>query len=167
MPVKVLLVDDHPLIRETVTDLLEACDDLRVVGQCADGSEVPAAVAQLRPNVVLMDLHMPVDGLTAARAVRAHHPDVRIVILSGGLSAAAAHEARAVGVAGYRLKDEDPDELPGHVRTVAAGGTAWAPRVLQLLTDETGPTPRATGTPPTTGTPPHIEGLPNRLRPPM
>src|SRR3954454_11540691 len=158
MPVKVLVVDDHPLIRETVTDLLEACDDLRVVGHCADGSEVPAAVAQLRPDVVLMDLHMPVDGLTAARAVHASHPDVRILILSGGLSAAAAHEARAVGVAGYQLKDEDPEKLPAHVRAVAAGGTAWAPRVLQLLTDEAGPMP------PTTGTPPHIEGCPNRLR---
>ncbi|MBJ7451465.1 MAG: response regulator transcription factor, partial [Blastococcus sp.] len=132
MPVKVLVVDDHPLVRETVTELLEACDDLRVVGQCADGSEVPAAVAQLRPDVVLMDLQMPVDGLTAARAVRASHPGVRILILSGRLSAAAAHEARAVGVAGYRLKDEDPGELPLHVRTVAAGDTAWALRVLQL-----------------------------------
>lgn len=160
MPVKVLIVDDHALIRETVTDLLGAYDDLLVVGQCADGSEVPAAVAQLCPDVVLMDLQMPVDGLTAARAVRATHPDVRILILSGGLSAAAAHEARAVGVAGYQLKDEPPDELPMHVRAVAAGGTAWATRVLQLLTDQTGPTP------PTTGTPPHIEGLPNRLRPP-
>lgn len=160
MPVKVLVVDDHPLIRDTITDLLEACDDLRVVGQCADGSEVPAAVAQLRPDVVLMDLQMPVDGLTAARAVRASHPGVRILILSGGLSAASAHEARAVGVAGYRLKDEDPDELPLHVRTVAAGGIAWAPRVMQLLT-EAGPTP-----PTTTGTPPHIEGLPTRLRQP-
>ena len=134
MPVTVLVVDDHPLIRETVTDLLETCDDLRVVGQCADGSEVPAAVAQLRPDVVLMDLQMPVDGLTAARAVRASHPGVRILILSGCLSAAAALEARAVGVAGYRLKDEDPGELPLHVRTVAAGDTAWAPRVQQLLT---------------------------------
>ena len=134
MPVKVLVVDDHPLIREAVTDLLEACDDLRVVGQCADGSEVPAAVGLLRPDVVLMDLQMPVDGLTAARAVRGSHPGVRILILSGGLSAASAREARAVGVAGYRLKDEDPSELPLHVRTVAAGDTAWAPRVLQLLT---------------------------------
>jgi DNA-binding NarL/FixJ family response regulator len=160
MPVTVLVVDDHPLIRETVTNLLEACDDLRVVGQCADGSEVPAAVSQLRPDVVLMDLQMPVDGLTAARAVRASHPDVRILILSGGLSAAAAHEARAVGVAGYRLKDEPPDELPVHVRAVAAGGTAWATRVLQLLTGA------GLAPPSTTGTPPHIEGLPNRLRPP-
>ena len=158
MPVKVLVVDDHPLIRETVTDLLEACDDLRVVGQCADGSEVPAAVALLRPDVVLMDLQMPVDGLTAARAVRASHPDVRILILSGGLSAVAAHEARAVGVAGYQLKDDPPDELPQHVRAVAAGGSAWATRVLLLLTDETGSTPP--------GTAPHIEGLPDRLRPP-
>ena len=142
MPVKVLVVDDHPLVRETVTELLEACDDLRVVGQCADGSEVPAAVAQLRPDVVLMDLQMPVDGLTAARAVRASHPGVRILILSGGLSVAAAKEARAVGVAGYQLKDEDPEKLPADVRAVAAGGTAWAPRVLQLLTDDAGRTSR-------------------------
>jgi DNA-binding NarL/FixJ family response regulator len=132
--IRVVVVDDHPLVRDSLTDLLEATGDITVVDQCADGSEVAATVAQTSPDVLLLDLQMTtMDGLTAARGVRSTHPAVRIIFLTGGLSPASAREARAIGAAGYLLKDDDPGDLPGHVRDVAAGGSAWHPRAVALL----------------------------------
>ena len=126
MPIRVLVVDDHALIRMALIDLLSAAPDIQVAGECSDGSQVAGAVATTSPDVVLMDLQMPyVDGLEAARELRARAPGVRVVILSGGLTAARAREAKAAGVAGFLLKDGDPDELADQVRGVAAGGTAW------------------------------------------
>src|SRR3712207_4792682 len=134
MPIRVLVVDDHQLIRDALTTLFVATDDIEAVGQRADGSEVVAAAGRTRPDVVLMDLQMPrMDGLTAARAVLEEGPPVRIVILTGGLTAASAREAWMLGVSGYLLKDDDPAALPDHVRTVAAGGTAWHPLASALL----------------------------------
>jgi DNA-binding NarL/FixJ family response regulator len=134
---RVLIVDDHPLVREGLSSLFDATADLAVVGQCADGSEVVEAVERTRPHVVLMDLQMPrVDGLTAARAVLLVQPQVRIVFLSGGLTPASAREASEIGAAGYLLKEDDPAALPEHVRAVAAGGTVWHPRALALLEHE-------------------------------
>jgi DNA-binding NarL/FixJ family response regulator len=139
MLIRVLVADDHQLIRDTLTDLFNATDDLTVVSQCADGSEVAPAVALTAPDVVLMDLHMPrVDGLTAAREVLAVHPLARIIVLSGGLMHATAREAAAIGVVGYLLKDDDPGELPDRVRTVARGGTAWHPLAAALLASNGG-----------------------------
>jgi DNA-binding NarL/FixJ family response regulator len=156
--IRVLVVDDHRLVREALTDLLSSCEDIAVVGQCADGSEVAAAVAETRPDVLLLDLQMPlVDGLTAARAVRAAHPEVRIVFLTGGLTRASAREAQEIGGAGYLLKEDDPAELPERIRTVAAGGTAWHPRVAALLDD-------TEATDPPFLSPPYAEACPPRLR---
>src|SRR4051812_2791951 len=158
--IRVLVVDDHPLLRETLTDLLAATGDIAVVGQCADGSEVAAAVAETRPHVLVLDVQMPkVDGLTAARAVRATHPEVRIVFLTGGLTRASAHQAQEVGAAGYLLKDDDPAELPARIRSVAAGGTAWHPRAAALLDD----TQRAVD-PPILSPWHYVEACPPRLR---
>ncbi|MGY1836974.1 response regulator transcription factor [Blastococcus sp. SYSU DS0510] len=148
--IRVVVVDDHPFLREALTELLEAAGGIAVVGQCADGTEVADAVRQLRPDVLLLDQQMPVmDGLTAARGVRTAHPEVRIIFLTGGLDPASVREARAIGAAGYLLKDDDPAELSGHIRTVAAGGSAWHPRAAALLGDEPGtadPEPPAPGT---------------------
>jgi DNA-binding NarL/FixJ family response regulator len=161
MPTRVLVVDDHPLIRDTITELMATTPDIEVVGACADGSEVAAAVRRTRPDVVLMDLQMPrVDGLTAARAVLADHPDVRVVVLSGGLTAASAREARDLGVAGYLLKGDDPASLPGHVRAVAAGATAWHPLVRAVLGDGPHPDGDLGGT--MLGSP-YLDACPQRL----
>jgi DNA-binding NarL/FixJ family response regulator len=131
---RVLIVDDHPLVRDSLADLFAATDDLTVVGQCADGSEVVEAVERTRPHVVLMDLQMPrVDGLTAARALLLAHPQLRVVFLSGALTPASAREASEIGAAGYLLKEDHPAALPERIRAVAAGGTVWHPRALALL----------------------------------
>jgi DNA-binding NarL/FixJ family response regulator len=162
MPIRVLIVDDHQLIRDALTDLFAATEDIEPVGSCADGGEVATAVERTRPDVILMDLQMPwMDGLTAARAVLADHPEVRIVVLSGGLTDATAREASGLGVAGYLLKDDDPVGLSDHVRAVAAGGTAWHPLVAALL--EAGPNP--TVDPPTPPVPsPYVDDCPPRFR---
>ena len=159
--IRVVVVDDHRFVRDSLVEVLEAAGGIAVVDQCADGSEVAAVIAQARPDVLLLDLQMPrMDGLTAARGVRVAHPEVRIVFLTGGLSSPCAHEARAIGAAGYLLKDDDPAELPGHVRTVAAGGTAWHPSVTTLLGevgDSLTPSPLTAVH--------YLEACPRRMRP--
>jgi DNA-binding NarL/FixJ family response regulator len=126
--IKVLIADDHPLIRSALRDLLAGSGGISVVAECADGSEVAEAAARTRPDVVLMDLHMPrMSGLEATRALRAAQPDVRVIVLTGSWSADAAREAMALGVAGFLLKEDSGDVLPDHIRAVATGGTAWPP----------------------------------------
>lgn len=124
--IRVLLADDNVFVRSALVDLLSAGGDIEVVAECADGDEVVPAAEHTRPDVVILDLAMVrVGGLAAARRLLAVQPEARIVILTATLSAAAVREAHALGVVGYLLKDAEPDELPGHVRRVAAGGIAW------------------------------------------
>ena len=124
--IRVLLADDNEFVRDGLTDLLSATDDLTVVGACADGAEVVEAAERTRPDVVLLDLAMPVvDGLEATRRLRAVRPDARVLLLTAMIPAAAVDEARRLGAAGYVLKTDDPEQLLQALRTVAAGGTAW------------------------------------------
>jgi len=127
--IKVLIADDHPFLRSALGDLLASTEDIRVVAECADGAEVAEAAARTHPDVVLMDLIMPrMSGLEATRALRAAQPDVRVIVLTGSLSAAAAREALSLDVAGFVLKADDAgDMLPVQIRAVASGGTAWSP----------------------------------------
>lgn len=120
-PVRVLVVDDSDLVREGLTAFLDTQADLQVVGACSDGVEVAEAVDRLHPDVVLMDVSMPVvDGLTATRALHAAHPEVRVVVLTGEQpwARAAALDAGAVG---FVEKSADPGDLLTCVRAVAAG----------------------------------------------
>jgi DNA-binding NarL/FixJ family response regulator len=134
MSIRVLIVDDHALIRDALVDLFSATGDIEVVGECSDGGEVLDAVGRLRPDVVLMDLKMPgVDGIEATRRVLGPHPEVRVVVLTGALTPATARQAHALGAAGYLLKDGDPGDLPEHIRVVAAGGSAWSPAALAVV----------------------------------
>jgi DNA-binding NarL/FixJ family response regulator len=124
--IKVLLADDNAFVRSALVDLLSSAPDIEVVAECADGDEVVEAAERTHPDVVILDLTMPrMGGLTAAEQLLAVQPAARIVILTATLSAAAVHAAHDLGVVGYLLKDAEPDELTGHVRTVAGGGTAW------------------------------------------
>ena len=129
--IRVLLADDHDFIRSMLVDLLSASDDISVVAECSDGDEVVAAAGRSNPDVFILDLAMPrLSGLQAARALLAVRPEARTILLTANLSAAAVKEALEIGLAGYLLKGQDPDELVRHVRVVAAGGTAWSPAAL-------------------------------------
>jgi DNA-binding NarL/FixJ family response regulator len=125
--IRVLVVDDHCFLREALMDFLASTDDIVVVAECADGSEVVATAQRAHPDVVLMDVEMPqVDGLEASRALLEIQPDARILMLTGTVSAARMREAHSLGVKGYLLKGEDPSGLAERVREIAAGGTAWS-----------------------------------------
>jgi DNA-binding NarL/FixJ family response regulator len=129
--IRVLLADDHEFVRRTLTDLLGATGDITVVAECRDGEEALAAAEERNHDVVILDLIMPRrTGLEAARELLSVQPEARVILLTGNLSAAAAREAWEIGLAGYLLKGDDPADLVQHVRTVAAGGTAWNPAAL-------------------------------------
>ena len=119
--IRVLVVDDHPMVRASVTDLLADEDDLTVVGECEDGSQVVDAVQRLRPDVVLMDLSMPgMNGLAATEALRAVRPEPRVVVFTGE-GADVRPEAEAAGANALVPKSARADALLGCLRTVVVG----------------------------------------------
>ncbi len=121
-----LIVDDHEFFRKIVASILGDADGIVVVGECADGAEVPNKVDATLPDVVLMDVTMPiVQGPDATRALLIDHPEVRVLMLSASLDPRAVGESAQAGAAGFLFKDGDAAVLVGAVRTVAAGGTAW------------------------------------------
>ncbi len=130
----VLLVDDHQMVRAGLATLLGASDDLVVVGQAADGAQAVAAAAELAPDVVLMDLSMPVlDGVEATRRIVAESPSAKVVVLTSFSDRSRVNEALAAGAIGYLLKDCEPPELLNAVRSAAAGHVPLDPRVARVL----------------------------------
>jgi DNA-binding NarL/FixJ family response regulator len=123
---RVLIVDDHAFVRTGLTALLNGADGIVVVGECADGAEVPDIAPRVRPDVVLMDVQMPrVCGLDATRTLLTGQPAVRVLMVSASMTPHTLGGAAAAGASGYLLKGGDPRVLVTAVRTVAAGGTAW------------------------------------------
>ena len=120
--IRVLVVDDHPLVRTALTEVLDSEDGLTVVGQCEDGSQVVDATEQLRPDVVCLDMSMPVmGGLAAAEALRAARSDVRIGVLTA--ESPDRSTVAAVGADALVPKRARADALLSCVRAVAAGAT--------------------------------------------
>ena len=135
MPIRVLIVDDHAFVRSALQDLLATTEDISVVAACGDGDEVVSAAAQAAPDVVLMDLDMPkMSGLDATRELRVAQPQARVVVLTGAFTPASVREAEALGVTGFLLKGDAVDDLPQHIRAVAAGGSAWCDAAAANLT---------------------------------
>ncbi len=124
--IRVLIVDDHALVRAGVSGVLTRATGIEVVGGCGDGSQVVSVAASVRPDVVLMDMRMPVkSGPDATRDLLAEQPAIRVVMLSASLTGRALAEAAQVGAVGYLVKGGDPTILVDAVRAVAAGRTAW------------------------------------------
>jgi DNA-binding NarL/FixJ family response regulator len=123
---RVLVVDDHDFFRGCLVDLVNASDDLETVGECRDGAEVAAAVRELRPEVVLMDIRMSeVSGLEAVAALQREQTDARVIMLTSDSAQSSRATAEANGAVGYLLKGADADLVLHAVRHVALGGTAW------------------------------------------
>ena len=130
----VLLVDDHRMVRTGLAALLESADGIDVVGQAGNGDEALMLAEQLRPDVVLMDLSMPVvDGVEATRRVLAAVPDTKIVVLTSFSDRERVADALQAGAVGYLLKDCEPDELRNAIRSAAAGHVPLDPRVARVL----------------------------------
>ena len=133
-PVSVLLVDDQPLLRMGFRLILEGEEDLHIVGEASNGAEAVAKVDQLRPDVVLMDVRMPVlDGIEATRAITGSGSWARIIILTTFDLDEYAFAGLQAGASAFLLKDVAPAELVHAVRLVASGDAVVAPRVTQRL----------------------------------
>jgi DNA-binding NarL/FixJ family response regulator len=130
----VLLVDDHPVVREGLRGMIDAEPDLTVVGEAGSGAEAVALAESLRPDVILMDLRMPdVDGVTATERILAALPSTRIVVVTTYESDSDILRAVEAGAAGYLLKDASRAELADAVRDAARGKTVLAPTVADRL----------------------------------
>ena len=119
--IRVLVVDDHPLVRQALVERLSDEDDVTVVGSCEDGSEVVEAAARLQPDVVCMDVSMPgLDGISATEVLRAERPESRVVMLTAE-AAAVQPRAAAAGAHAVVPKGARAEALLGCLRAVAAG----------------------------------------------
>ncbi|MEU1811160.1 response regulator transcription factor [Micromonospora aurantiaca] len=144
-PVRVLIVDDDPLVRGALSMILGGVPDLAVVGEATDGAEVPAAVAAYAPDVVLMDIRMPrVDGLAATEALRATAEPPEVLVLTTFDADEQVLRALRAGASGFLLKDTPPAEIVAAVRRVAAGEATLSPAVTRkLIAHVTGTAPVA------------------------
>jgi DNA-binding NarL/FixJ family response regulator len=132
--IQVLVVDDHALFRRGLTDLLDAADGVEVVGAIADGSLAAAAVSELKPDIVLMDLSMPsLDGVDATRAVLAVRPMTKVLILTSYSESARILATLDAGAVGYLLKDAEPEDIVRALRDSAAGGVPLSPNAARAL----------------------------------
>lgn len=132
--VRVLLVDDQPLLLQGFAMILSVEDDLEVVGRAGDGLEAVERVAELGPDVVLMDVQMPgVDGIEATRRIVAAHPETTVVVLTTFDRDDYLFAALEAGASGFLLKNADPDDLVDAVRAVAHGHALLAPEVTRRV----------------------------------
>jgi DNA-binding NarL/FixJ family response regulator len=134
--IRLLLVDDDPLVRAGLSLMMGGAEDVEIVGEAADGTEVEAAVDRTRPDVVLMDIRMPaVDGLTATERLRGRPDAPQVVVLTTFHADEQVLRALRAGAAGFVLKDTPPAEILAAVRRVAAGDPVLSPTVTRQLMD--------------------------------
>lgn len=136
-PIRVLIVDDHPVVRDGLRGMFDRSDDIQVVGEAADGREAVDRALALGPDVVLMDLRMPgTDGVSAIRELAARHSTAKVLVLTTYDTDSDVLPAIEAGASGYLLKDASPAELQRAIRTAHEGGTVLAPSVASLLMDQ-------------------------------
>lgn len=133
-PVRILLVDDHAMVRRGLAAFLKAFDDLELAGEAANGEEAVRRCAEVQPDVVLMDLMMPgMDGVAATRAIRERFPTVRIIALTSFREEELVQGALQAGAIGYLLKHVSADDLASAIRAAHAGQSTLAPEAVQAL----------------------------------
>lgn len=137
MPIRVLIADDHAVVRQGLRMFLGTDRELEIIGEARDGAEAVALAHQLRPDVVLMDLLMPVlDGIKAIAAIRRQLPDTEVIALTSVLEDAAVVDAVRAGAIGYLLKDTESHELRRAIKAAAAGQVQLSPQAATRLLRE-------------------------------
>jgi len=140
MEIRILIVDDHSVVRQGLRMFLALDPDLEVVGEAANGEEALRRARQLKPDVVLMDLLMPVrDGTAATAALRRELPETEVIALTSVLDDSAIYGAMRAGAIGYLLKDTEADRLCQAIRAAAAGQVQLSPAVASRLMREVPP----------------------------
>src|SRR3712207_4553500 len=137
MTVRILITDDHGVVRQGLRMFLSLDPELEVVGEASNGGEAVAMARELEPDVVLMDLLMPVmDGIEATKAIRAEMPDVEVIALTSVLEDASVSDAVRAGAIGYLLKNTEADELGRAIKAAADGQVQLAPEAAARLMRE-------------------------------
>ena len=145
--IRVLVADDHPIVRQGLVGVLSDEDDLEVVGEAGSGREAVAAAARLRPDVVLLDLEMDdVDGVEAIPQLRSVHPSVEVLVFTAYDTDERVLGAIRAGARGYLLKGASSDEIARAIRSIATGGSYLEPRVAGKLLAEVNAPRRASST---------------------
>jgi DNA-binding NarL/FixJ family response regulator len=132
--IRVLVVDDHIVVRSGIEQVLSTTDDIEIVGLAPDGQRAVEMVQALKPDVVLMDLSMPVmDGVEATRRIRALAPDTKVVVLTSFSDQARIMDAMSAGAEGYLLKHADPGQIMDAIRSVLTGGVPLDPKAARVM----------------------------------
>jgi two-component system, NarL family, response regulator LiaR len=143
--IRVLVVDDHTMVRRGLATFLKVFDDLEMAGEAASGQEAIQLCAELQPDVVLMDMVMPdMDGAAATRLIRKQSPQIQVLALTSFKEEILVQSALQAGAIGYILKDVSADELAQAIRAAQAGRSTLSPEAAQALVHATSQTP-ATG----------------------
>lgn len=141
--IRVMLVDDHAVVRSGLSAFLLTYPDLELVGEASDGEEAIAECERAKPNVILMDLVMPhMDGASAIRIIRERHPEIQMIALTSFKEQDLVQQALKAGAIGYLLKDVSADELANAIRAAHAGRPTLAPEAAEALIHTT----RSSGT---------------------
>lgn len=140
-PVRVVLADDHELVRSGIKALLSMVEGVEVIAEASDGSELVSLVGDLKPDLVMTDISMPgMDGITAISEIHRQHPQVKLLVLSMYDTVDFVKRAVASGACGYLMKDAPPFELEQAVRSVMATGSYYSPAIAQRLLQPSEPT---------------------------
>ena len=130
--IKVLIVDDHPLLRQGLSTLLELEGGINVVGQASNGPEALRLAAELQPDVILLDINMPgMNGIEVAKTVRKRHPEVAILVLTIHDNESYVNEMIRSGAKGYLLKDAEPSQVVQAIKQVYSGESVYPPDLLE------------------------------------
>jgi NarL family two-component system response regulator LiaR len=143
-PIRVMLVDDHTMVRRGLATFLKIFNDLQLVGEAENGETAIQLCAEVLPDVILMDMALPVmDGAAATRAIRQQFPQVQVIVLTSFKEGELIRNALEAGAIGYLLKDVSADELVGAIRAAQAGRATLSPEAAQALVETTNqpPTP--------------------------
>jgi DNA-binding NarL/FixJ family response regulator len=129
--IRVLVADDHPVVRQGLCTMLELEDDITVVGRAADGAEAVELARSEHPDITLMDVQMPIlDGIEALRRIRSDDPEARVIVLTTYRNEDYIFPSLRAGARGYLLKDSSREELAGAIRTVAGGESLLDPEMV-------------------------------------